>query len=151
MGKDHPLTFGTRSNIASGTGRTGDAQEALRLLRELLPDEERVMGKDHRLTLITRGNIANWTGKTGDAREALRFSLKLLPDLKRILGKDHPDTLTTRGDIAHWTGHTGRALSGARGRKAFVRLGGVTIVDALTLGEVMAIVGEKLDELAPIP
>ena len=37
-------TLRTRNNIAYWTGETGDAQEALRLFRALLPDRERVLG-----------------------------------------------------------------------------------------------------------
>ena len=75
---------------------------ALRLFRELLPDQERVLGPDHPDTLTTRGNIASLTGECGDAAGALRLSRELLPDQERVLGPDHPDTLTTRNNIAHW-------------------------------------------------
>jgi hypothetical protein len=40
------------------TGKNGDAGEALRLFKELLPDQERVLGRDHPNTLSTRKNIA---------------------------------------------------------------------------------------------
>ena len=91
-------TTPTRSTPATTsrcwTGAAGDAREALRLFRELLPDLERVLGRDHPDTLTTRNNIAHWTGEAGDAREALRLFRELLPDLERVLGRDHPDTLT---------------------------------------------------------
>ena len=80
--------------------RCGDAAGALRLSRELLPDQERVLGPDHPDTLTTRDNIASWTGECGDAAGALRLSRELLPDQERVLGPDHPDTLTTRNNIA---------------------------------------------------
>ena len=48
------------------TGEAEDAQ-ALRLYRELLPDQERVLGPDHPDTLLTRCDIAHWTGEAGDA------------------------------------------------------------------------------------
>jgi hypothetical protein len=69
-------------------------------LRELLPDQERVLGRDHPDTLGTRSNIAYWTGQTGDADEALRLFRELLPDQERVLGCDHPDTLGTRNMIS---------------------------------------------------
>ncbi len=99
LGRDHPDTLTTRNNIASWTGRVGDAREALRLFTELLPDRERVLGRDHPNTLRTRNNIAHWTGRVGDAREALRLFAELLPDQERVLGCDHPDTLRTQEAI----------------------------------------------------
>uniref|UniRef100_UPI002AD250D6 tetratricopeptide repeat protein n=1 Tax=Frankia sp. Cr1 TaxID=3073931 RepID=UPI002AD250D6 len=65
-GPDHPNTLTTRGNIADWTGETGDPGEALRLFRELLPDQERVLGPGHPDTLTTRNNIAHWTGQAGD-------------------------------------------------------------------------------------
>ena len=62
-GRDHPDTLTTRNNIAHWTGEVGDAREALRLFRALLPDQERVLGRDHPDTLTTRHNIAPWTGR----------------------------------------------------------------------------------------
>ncbi len=96
-----------RANVAVFTGECGDVQEALRLSRELLPDQERILGADHPYTLTTRANIAVFAGECGDLREALRLSRELLPDQERILGADHPDTLTTRNDIAAFTGECG--------------------------------------------
>ena len=66
LGPDHPETLGTRHNIAYWTGECGDAAGALRLLRDLLPDQERVLGPDHPDTLRTRSNIAYWTRECGD-------------------------------------------------------------------------------------
>ncbi|WP_175542876.1 tetratricopeptide repeat protein, partial [Actinopolymorpha cephalotaxi] len=54
LGCDHPDTLTTRSIIAYWTAQTGDPSEALRLLRQLLPDQERVLGRDHPDTLTTR-------------------------------------------------------------------------------------------------
>jgi hypothetical protein len=111
---DNPDILTTRSYVASWTGRCGDAAGALRLLRELLPDQERVLGTDHQETLATRGNIATWTGRCGDLADALRLFRELLPDHERVLGASHPDTLTTRNYIATWTGHCGDAASALR-------------------------------------
>ena len=99
LGRDHPGTLTTRQNIAFWTGRVGDAREALRLSRALLPDRERVLGHDHPATLSTRQDIASWTGGVGDASEALRLYRSLLPDWERVLGRDHPDTLRTQEAI----------------------------------------------------
>jgi hypothetical protein len=71
---DHPDTLTIRGNIAHWTGECGDAPEALRLFKALLPDQERVLGPDHPDTLTTRGNIAHGTGECGDASVAARQS-----------------------------------------------------------------------------
>jgi flagellar biosynthesis regulator FlbT len=114
VGEALPETLTARNNIALWTGESGDAREALRLSRELLPDQERVLGPDHPDTLKTRHDIALWTGRVGDDREALRLSRELLPDQERVLGPDHPDTLKTRHDIAFWTGDSSDPCEGLR-------------------------------------
>ena len=110
----HPDTLATRGNIARWTGECGDAAGALRLLRELLPDERRVLGPDHPSTLATRCNVAVWTGECGDAAGALRLSRELLPDERRVLGPDHSSTLATRCNVAVWTGECGDAAGALR-------------------------------------
>jgi hypothetical protein len=107
LGKDHIETLNTLNNIAYWTGGTGDWREALRLLEELLPDQERVLGEDHPNTLTLRNNIAHWTGQTGDSHGALRLFKELLPDQEQVLGKENLHTLRTRNSIAGWTGKAG--------------------------------------------
>jgi hypothetical protein len=53
----HPEVLSTRSNIAGRTGECGDSAGALRLFRELLPDQERVLGGSHPAVLAVRGRI----------------------------------------------------------------------------------------------
>jgi hypothetical protein len=107
LGPTDRYTLGARANIATLTGRTGDAAGALRLFQQLVPDQERVLGPHHPDTLTTRHNIAHWTGETGDPAGALRLARQVAPDQERVLGPHHPDTLGTRHNIAHWTGQTG--------------------------------------------
>ena len=107
QGADHPDTLTTRNAVAFYTGLSAHLAEALRLLRELLPDQERVLGPDHLDTLTTRNNIAALTGEYGDRSGALRLLRKLLPDQERVLGPDHPGTLATSSNIAAWTAECG--------------------------------------------
>ena len=59
FGPDHPHTLRTRGHVACWTGKTGDGRGAVRLFRELLPDQQRVLGPDHPDTLATRGHVAH--------------------------------------------------------------------------------------------
>lgn len=106
LGADHPHTLATDHSIA-WTGQTEDAREALRLCKELLPDQQWVPGPNHPHTFATRNNIATWTADTGDTRDALRLAKELLSDVQRVCGADHPNTLKSRGHIAAWTKGTG--------------------------------------------
>jgi hypothetical protein len=114
QGPDHPDTLTTRHNVAIWTGRSGYPAEAVRLLSELLPDQERIAGHDHPDTLSTRMNRATSIGQSGHPAEALRLLTELLPDIKRVLGHDHRTTLYTRKDIAGWTGESGHPAEAVR-------------------------------------
>jgi hypothetical protein len=48
----------------------GDAAGAVKLLRELLPDQERVLGPDHPDTVATRNFITEWSRRTRGITEA---------------------------------------------------------------------------------
>ena len=67
LGPDHPDTLATAASIANWTGRSGNAAEALRLYKQLLPDAMRVLGPDHSNTLTIRGSIAGWTRQSKNA------------------------------------------------------------------------------------
>jgi tetratricopeptide (TPR) repeat protein len=114
FGASHPSVFNLRGAVATWTGRSGDAREAVRLFTELLPEQEHALGPDHPDTLTIRSNIAFATGDAGDAREAQRLLTALLPARERVLGRDHADTLTTRGNIAAFGGEAGHAREALR-------------------------------------
>ncbi len=50
------------------TGECGDRPGALRLYRDLLHDQERILGPRHPYTLATRADIARFIGEGGDDR-----------------------------------------------------------------------------------
>ena len=66
QGAEHPDTLTTRANLASWTGRAGDAAGARDQYAALLPVSERVLGAEHPATLTIRANLAYWTGQAGD-------------------------------------------------------------------------------------
>jgi len=110
LGPNHPHTLTTRHKVAYWTGEAGDVVEAVQLLRELLPDQQRVLEPSHPDTLNTRHHIAHWTGAAGNAAEAVRLLRELLPDQQRVFGPDHPDTLATRSSMATWTEDVAESL-----------------------------------------
>ena len=65
LGPDHPDVLNVRGYIARWTFECGAAGAALRLFRELLPDQVRVLGPDHPHTLASRGIIGYWTAQSG--------------------------------------------------------------------------------------
>jgi tetratricopeptide (TPR) repeat protein len=113
LGPDHPDVLTTRADIAYWTGEDGNADGALRLFQQLLPDRVRVLGPHHHDVLTTQVNIAVWTGEQGDAGAAVRLLHELLPDLVRVLGTNHHDVLLSRASMAAWIakdGDVGAAL-----------------------------------------
>ncbi|MFI6513295.1 tetratricopeptide repeat protein [Streptosporangium sp. NPDC050855] len=119
LGLEHPHTLTARHNLASWTGRTGDAVGAREMLTQLLPVVERVLGAEHPDTLTTRHNLARWTGRAGDVMAAREMLAQLLPARERVLGAEHPDTLATRHNLASWTGRAGDAV---KAREMFAQL-----------------------------
>jgi hypothetical protein len=93
-----------RYQLASFTGRAGDAALAREMLAELLPIQERALGIDHRYVLATRHQLAAYTGHAGDPAQARDMLAELLPIRERVLGCDHPHTLSTRHQHASFTG-----------------------------------------------
>ena len=64
-GAEHPDTLGTRANLATCTGRAGDAAGARDQYAALLPVFERVLGAEHPVTLNARANLAYRTKRAG--------------------------------------------------------------------------------------
>lgn len=114
FGPDDPNMLTIRSNIATWTGESGGAREALILFEGLLLDRNRILGCDHPDTLNTRSDISTWTAMRGDPQRALELLEALLPDAERVLGPDHIDTLRTRANIAIKIGERGNAHEALR-------------------------------------
>jgi tetratricopeptide (TPR) repeat protein len=99
LSADHPARMAARRALAFAVAEQGRNQDAERLYRDVLADQERVLGRDHPLTLTTRFELARVLGfvrPTG----AERPHRQVLADQERVLGHDGPVTLATR----HWLG-----------------------------------------------
>lgn len=70
---DAPDSLSARANLASSTGRAGDAAGARDQLAALLPVCERVLGAEHPDTLTARAKLAYWTGQAeaGTGRQSV--------------------------------------------------------------------------------
>ncbi|MFA7766314.1 FxSxx-COOH system tetratricopeptide repeat protein [Streptomyces sp. NRRL S-448] len=113
LGIEHPLTLGSRNNLAHAYQSAGDLGRALPLYQRTLEDCERVLGTDHPDTLGSRNNLAGAYDAVGDLGRALPLYQRTLEGFERVLGTDHPDTLTSRNNLAYAykaVGDLGRAL-----------------------------------------
>ena len=142
LGAEHPDTLGARHNVASLTGRAGDASSSRDQFAGFLPARERLSGPEHPDTLLVRHHLADWTGEAGDAVAARDQFAALLPVLERVYGPEHPDTLHGRYHLADWTGEAGDA-SAARDQFAallpqFERVSGPEHPDTLLVRHYLA-------------
>ena len=94
LGRDHPVTLTTRSNIAAWTGAVGDVRGALQLFAALLPDRVRVLGRDHPDTLTTLGFVGIWAIRCGALEEGCWCLREGLTLAEARFG--HDDSLTRR-------------------------------------------------------
>ena len=99
MAADHPARLAIRRALAAAVAEQARNEEAERLYRDLIGDQERVLGHDHAATLAARGEYARALGFLRDP-QAEELHRKAIDDQDRVLGPDHRVTLMTR----HWLG-----------------------------------------------
>ncbi|MFC9606323.1 tetratricopeptide repeat protein [Streptomyces niveus] len=107
LGAEHRQSLMARRQLAVWTNHAGETRESLRLVKELLADQQRMGDPDDLSTLLTRANLVNLTLETGDARGALALSTALLTDQTRAVGPGHRLSLATRQTIAICTATLG--------------------------------------------
>jgi len=99
LGTDHPATLTARSQLAQVVALTR-YHEAEHMLRQLLPDQRRILGDDHSDTMASQRILARLTGLQGRHQQAERMYRRLLADRQHRLGRQHPETLATRFGLA---------------------------------------------------
>jgi tetratricopeptide (TPR) repeat protein len=99
LGNDHPAALTARSQLAQVVGLSRYA-EAEDMIRELIPDQQRVLGDEHHDTMAAQRVLARLTGLQGRYQQAERMYRQLLADGRRRLGNEHPETLATRFGLA---------------------------------------------------
>jgi non-specific serine/threonine protein kinase/serine/threonine-protein kinase len=100
LGKEHPDTLMSVSNLAAAYYYQGRDPEAERLHRETLDIRRRVMGAQHPDTLASMRNLARACHAQGRYGEAERLYREVLEIQSDILGAEHPDTLRSMNDLA---------------------------------------------------
>jgi tetratricopeptide (TPR) repeat protein len=99
LGTDHPATLTARSQLAQVVGLTRYA-EAEDMMRELLPDQERILGHEHHDTMASQRVLARLTGLQGRYQQAEQMYRRLFAERHSRLGNEHPETLATRFGLA---------------------------------------------------
>ena len=100
LGKTHPSTLTTMSNLAFVLEKQGKYTEAETMNRQTLELTEEVLGKAHPSTLITMSNLAGVLEKQGKYTKAETMNRQTLELKEEVLGKTHPETLTTMDNLA---------------------------------------------------
>jgi serine/threonine protein kinase/tetratricopeptide (TPR) repeat protein len=108
LGRDHPDTLKSRSNLAAAQRDAGRLPEAIALQEATLKSYETKLGPNHRDTLTSRHNLAVAYISVGRWTEANAHLKATLKAREAVLGPHHTDTLTSRNAVAFVQLLTGR-------------------------------------------
>ena len=100
LGREHPDTLRSASNLAYVLSSEGHYAEAEKSARETLEIQRRVLGPQHPDTLRSASNIAFFVYLEGHYDEAEKLARETLEIQRRVLGLEHPDTLTSMNKLA---------------------------------------------------
>jgi len=100
LGKEHPDTATTYSEIAVVHDDQGDDLKALDWYHKALDIAVKVLGKEHPDIAAIYNNIAKVYDNQGDDPKALDWYHKALDIAVKVLGKEHPNTATICNNIA---------------------------------------------------
>jgi tetratricopeptide (TPR) repeat protein len=100
LGREHPSTLESRSNLAAVLSDQGKYEAAEEANRQVLEVSEKVLGKEHPDTLTSRSNLALVLSRQGKYEAAEEATRQVLEVREKVLGKEHPDTLTSRSNLA---------------------------------------------------
>lgn len=92
LGPSNVAVLGARHDLAMNIGELGDDVKAESMLRELIPEFERVAGKDDTSVLNARSTFANAMKAQGLFAEAAEEHFYVLRARERVLPPNHPDT-----------------------------------------------------------
>jgi hypothetical protein len=93
LGREHPDTLTSTSNLALVLGSQGKYEESETMNRQTLAQREKVLGLEHLDTLTSMSNLAFVLGSQGKYEHAEAVNWKTLARREKVLGLEHPDTL----------------------------------------------------------
>jgi tetratricopeptide (TPR) repeat protein len=100
LGREHPSTLTSMSNLALVLESQGKYEEAEVMNRQTLAIQEEVLGREHPDTLTSMSNLALVLERQGKYEEAEAMNRQTLATGEKILGREHPDTLTSMSNLA---------------------------------------------------
>ncbi|KAK3614601.1 hypothetical protein LTR56_026644 [Elasticomyces elasticus] len=100
LGKEHPSTLKSVSNLASVLQEQGKYEAAEAMNRRALESREKALGEEHPSTLMSVENLALVLQYQGKYEVAEAMNRRALEGREKALGKEHPDTLTSVNNLA---------------------------------------------------
>ncbi len=100
LGKDHPRTLESMSNLANVYQVQDRLAEAEQLHLETLEIRKRVLGNEHPATLNSMNRVAVLYRNTDRNADAEPLFLKAYEVSKRVLGDEHPETFASSNNLA---------------------------------------------------
>jgi len=108
LGKGHPATLVSMSNLATTYLQQGRLEEAEKLQVEVMERKKEVLGAGHPSTLVNMNNLASTYSQQWRLEEAEALHLEVIKKTKVILGEGHTDTLISMGNLATTYSKQGR-------------------------------------------
>ncbi|KAH8598500.1 kinesin light chain 1 [Bisporella sp. PMI_857] len=100
LGKKHPSTLVSMSNLAFVLERQGKYKEAELMNKQTLARREKVLGLEHPSTLTSMSNLAGVLERQGKHEEAKSMNKQTLARREKVLGLEHPSTLMSMSNLA---------------------------------------------------
>jgi tetratricopeptide (TPR) repeat protein len=113
LGREHPDTLTSVSQLGSVLERQGKYDEAEAMHRRALEGYEKALGREHPNTLTSVSNLGSVLERQGKYDEAEAMHRRALEGREKALGREHPDTLTSVYHLAflfHQKAHYSTAI-----------------------------------------
>lgn len=100
LGKEHPDTLRSMSQLALTYHNQGRWKEAEELEVKVLEITQKILGKEHPNTLMSMIYLASTYREQGWREEAEKLQVEVLTINSKILGKEHPISFITMSNLA---------------------------------------------------